>query len=267
MAQNLSLPTEITAQSFDGLTLTPEEEQSAILKALEEKRTRLKQDETKLARERLHAHMLSKWDHKQMLDFVVARAWQDYQIDFQIDKSNAEVLKLLCYYTTNNPIFEKRGQGFSLHKGLVIMGNVGTGKTTLMKLFSRNQKQSFLLTPCRKITELYEVDGEEAVTSFSAPVQESGTDIRFFNQRVLGQCFDDLGTEKNPVLHFGNRTNVMTNVILNRYDSRRTMPHTMTHITTNLDAAMLDEQYGSRVKSRLREMFNVIVLEGSDRRK
>lgn len=37
-------------------------------------------------------------------------------------------------------------------------------------------------------------------------------------------------------------------------------------ITTNLNNEEIELKYGSRVLSRLREMFNVFILEGKDRR-
>ncbi|MDT8347935.1 MAG: ATPase, partial [Flavobacteriaceae bacterium] len=42
-----------------------------------------------------------------------------------------------------------------------------------------------------------------------------------------------------------------------------------THITTNLNAEELEARYGSRVRSRLREMFNLISFDKAsvDKRK
>ena len=69
-------------------------------------------------------------------------------------------------------------------------------------------------------------------------------------------CFDDLGTENN-LKYFGNECNVMAEVLLSRYDlfiSRQLI----THITTNLSAPEIEAVYGNRVRSRMREMFNLI---------
>jgi len=38
---------------------------------------------------------------------------------------------------------------------------------------------------------------------------------------------------------------------------------TITHITTNLNAQELEKRYGNRVRSRLREMFNLISFEST----
>ena len=64
-------------------------------------------------------------------------------------------------------------------------------------------------------------------------------------------------TTKNEAIkkHFGNEINALENVILNRYDKKL---FTKTHFTTNLSADEITEMYGTRVKSRLRKMCNMI---------
>ena len=80
-------------------------------------------------------------------------------------------------------------------------------------------------------------------------------------------CFDDLGVEPNTKV-YGNSCNVMAEILLDRYD-QFTRHGMLTHLTTNLNADMLEQLYGDRVRSRLREMFNLISFpaEAPDRRK
>ena len=57
-----------------------------------------------------------------------------------------------------------------------------------------------------------------------------------------------------------NSVSPSTKIILNRYDlfvSKRMM----THITTNLSASELESIYGNRIRSRMREMFNLVAFE------
>jgi hypothetical protein len=49
--------------------------------------------------------------------------------------------------------------------------------------------------------------------------------------------------------------NKMAEIILSRYE-RFTRTRCLTHFTTNLSADEIEERYGSRVRSRLREMCN-----------
>jgi len=60
----------------------------------------------------------------------------------------------------------------------------------------------------------------------------------------------------------------MGEILLSRYDLFKTK-NVKTHITTNLNAEELEARYGSRVRSRMREMFNLISFDSSttDKRK
>lgn len=52
----------------------------------------------------------------------------------------------------------------------------------------------------------------------------------------------------------------MAEILLSRYDLfiTRRIP---THATTNLNAKELEDLYGNRVRSRMRELFNLIAFE------
>jgi len=54
----------------------------------------------------------------------------------------------------------------------------------------------------------------------------------------------------------------MAEIFLSRYDLFITKK-LQTHITTNLSASEIEKQYGNRVRSRLREMVNLIAFEKS----
>jgi hypothetical protein len=74
-------------------------------------------------------------------------------------------------------------------------------------------------------------------------------------------CFDDLGVEPT-VCHYIKECNVMGEILLSRYDLFKAK-NTKTHITTNLNAEELEARYGGRVRSRLREMFNLVGFDES----
>ena len=52
----------------------------------------------------------------------------------------------------------------------------------------------------------------------------------------------------------------MAEILLSRYEIF-TAKKTQTHITTNLSATEIENYYGNRVRSRLREMINLIAFE------
>ena len=81
----------------------------------------------------------------------------------------------------------------------------------------------------------------------------------FNNHMPKVYCFDDLGTENN-LKYYGNDCNVMAEILLSRYDmfvSRKMI----THLTTNLNSSEIESIYGIRVRSRMREMFNLISFD------
>lgn len=158
------------------------------------------------------------------------------------------IYQLLSFYFTNDKRFEERSN-FSLNKGLLIFGNIGCGKTTILNLFRNNPKQGYGMVGCKNIAHLYAQEGSKVIDKYSGML--SGSTI--YGQKEAGICFDDLGTESSTK-HFGTESNVMSDILLNRYDRN----DNTTHLTTNLTAEQIKEFYGDRVASRMKEMFNLI---------
>lgn len=169
-----------------------------------------------------------------------------------IDKDNEEIVWLLCLYFTQDERFDL--EGYDLSKGVVLFGGVGVGKTTLMKRFFKNQHQSFIMKMCREIEDEYASTGDSVLTSYGYP-RPAIMNSDPFGHQVLGYCFDDIGTEPMGK-YYGKQSNVMAEIILNRYD--REVPFNQTHLTTNLTIEEIKERYGSRVTDRMRQMFNLI---------
>lgn len=160
------------------------------------------------------------------------------------------ILRLTAYFLKDETMCNKAG--ISLQKGILLSGPVGCGKTTLMNLirFVAQSENKFILKPCRDISFEFIQDGYEIIHRYS-----KGS---LYQSEPKTFCFDDLGTENN-LKYYGNECNVMAEIILSRYDlfvSRKLQ----THITTNLSASEIEKQYGNRVRSRLREMVNLIAF-------
>lgn len=170
--------------------------------------------------------------------------------------------QLACYFT-NDSRFETNG--LKLDKGLCLMGNIGTGKTTLMRMFSKNKRQCYRVISTRKVAGEFSDSGNSVIKQYSGLGRNAFGDSSCFLQEYYGYCFDDLGTENIKKI-YGQSVNVMEEIILNRYDARD-VGWNNTHITTNLTADEIESIYGSRVRSRMREMFNIIELTWNDLRK
>lgn len=174
--------------------------------------------------------------------------------NFSLSEEEERIYKILAMYFTNDKGIEK--MGLSLDKGLVLHGGVGCGKTTIMKLFRDNPSQPYGIVECMKIADQYKQ-------------KEGGADVIHQYSFLPSICFNDLGTEieSGESSHFGNKKNVMAEIILNHYERNERKKFKL-HFTTNLAADEQGDLYGVRVRSRLREMCNIISLEGiEDKRK
>jgi DNA replication protein DnaC len=229
--------------------LTPEEIQSVLRIAAEHK----------LAEQRLIEYNRKLREPKPKVvvsaekyyEWVITQAKENIK-GFTISKEEEKLYKLLSLYFTEDKRFEDGG--YSLKKGIMLWGAYGCGKTTIMKAFMQNPLSDFGVIPCRRVAEIYAEEGNEIVWRYA---------------KVESICFDDLGTEAEAGLkqHFGNKKNVLGDIILNYYDTNSSKEFRM-HFTTNLSTDQIEEIYGGRARSRLREMCNLISLEGiNDKRK
>ncbi len=118
---------------------------------------------------------------------------------------------------------------------------------SIMRLFEP-AKERFLMKSCRNVSFEFIKDGYDTIHKYSRH--------SFNKHEPQAWCFDDLGTE-NTLKYYGNECNIMAEILLSRYDlfvSRQLI----THLTTNLSASEIEDVYGNRVRSRMREMFNLV---------
>ena len=201
-------------------------------------------------------------------DFPGCRNWLEGQgkkmfgAHFRIFQEDQELLLALLIYA----IGDKEGaakRNLDLKKGILLNGPIGCGKTSLMTLinyFFPKGKQ-YQIKSAREISFEYEKEGYKTINRYSKTTLKSGTSA--INPNIF--CFDDLGIEQ-PQKYFGNECNVMAEILLSRYDLfvLKGLP---THLTTNLSASELESKYGNRIRSRMREMFNLVAFDKNSRDK
>ena len=181
---------------------------------------------------------------------------------FKILPEDVEVVQKLNTWFLND---EQQAMhlGINLKKGILLTGPVGCGKTTLMRLMREivPPQQKFGIKSCRDITFEFHKEGYDTILRYSHQAFERNT------YRPFTTCFDDLGAE-STLKYYGNECNVMGEILLSRYD-HYISDHMLTHATTNLSAHELENYYGIRVRSRMREMFNLISFDSnsSDKRR
>ncbi len=169
------------------------------------------------------------------------------------DKKHEVKIKDLCCY------FAKDARSlFDLSKGLLFMGPIGNGKTTLAKMFSANQNHSFRVVSMLDVSFDYKTNGEQGVKPYSINFK---TAPNMYGNSEYGYCFDDVGTEEIPARHYGESKNVFAEILQLRYHNQHLVPFNSTHVTTNKTPEELESLYGSRCYDRMKEMFNVVLLE------
>lgn len=292
LAKNLRLTDDQTLELY---VLTPEEEAKAVAWAIDEakkfmawkmRRVLKTQDEI------LHKLSLVNWEEKINRQEVLARAnaakmqaqWQQGQrkadreqeinrlnelqqywtygrvyklmkhnslhvFGKELDETpgNLPAIKSLCFFIARDDRFADE-LGFDRQKGLLIRGPSGTGKTHLVRCAEDNGLNPILTLSILDITEKVTEDGKYQIN----------------NQGKKIIYLDDVGTEESSVKHFGTTILWFKNYIETVYHRTKCYNHLI--ITTNLNFQGLGNQYGFRVASRMREMFNVVDLTGKDYR-
>ena len=193
-----------------------------------------------------------RYNYCDAMQWLEQRGKQMFGQHFNIINEDHELItKLISYFLKDEIMINHFG--LNPNKGILLTGPIGAGKSTLISLmrFYEPANVRFSIKACRDVSFEFIQQGYETIHKYSRN--------SFRNHEPQTWCFDDLGTENN-LKYFGNECNVMAEILLSRYDlfiSRKLI----THLTTNLSASEIEEQYGNRVRSRLREMMNLISFE------
>ncbi len=195
------------------------------------------------------------YNFQKSLDFISNMGQKTYGQHFQLYPEDMPIIrKLFAYLIKDSENTIK--QGLDPRKGILLCGPIGAGKTSLMMLMRQilPPANTFMVKPCRDVSFEFQKDGFEVIHRYS----KKSFAIQPGSKTPKTICFDDLGAEQN-LKHFGNQCNVMTEILHSRYELFIT-DGLITHLTTNLNATEIEKQYGARIRSRLREMMNIIAF-------
>lgn len=242
---------------------------------------------------------------------ILQSAGQRRFTGFRLHAEDKEPIeKLLVYFLRYESEYERLG--IDPNKGVMLMGGIGVGKTTLMQLMTMwanyefakelqhrepylvidKSQEKWKMFYCRKIAEDYVSNGMSAITRHTSTLFENKVTGLYEPHELT---FDDLGREGvlktinetqtidgRPVKvlraseatdfavfggNYAPKRNVMAEIIQNRYEKWISDKRFKTHFTTNLTPHLIQDVYGDLVRSRLREMCNVIKFNSEDKRK
>lgn len=210
----------------------------------------------KLEEERKGKELRETWNAKNIYKLMAWTSQNEYGKklilkDPETGNDFTKLITALCFFVSRDKRFETDFDPklkYSLNKGLLIRGVSGLGKTHLVKCIAKNGLNPILILSMLDISEEIRINGEINVSL-------DGFGIIYL---------DDVGTEEADAKHYGNVINFFKNFIEGTYLRRKSFSHIM--MSTNNSFAQLEQIYGFRVRSRIKDMFNVIDVTGKDMR-
>lgn len=153
-------------------------------------------------------------------------------------------------------------------KGLLLIGNIGVGKTMMMKTMQvvlRESPRRFRWVNCLEFKDMLED-------------QMKPSEIKEMYGRGL-KCdlyIDDLGLGRSDFNRFGNVTNIISEILFER-DELFVSDGYRTHLSSNVPTTVksdappevksLERMYGDRILDRMKQMCNQIIWTGKSLRK
>lgn len=214
------------------------------LQDLWHKQQREKEKEAEQTRQK---ELVETWTAKSMYRLMQWTSRNIFGKDLIINSDNKRLITALCFFLSRDRRFETE-LGYSLKKGLLIRGISGLGKTYLVRCVEKNDLNPILILSMIEIADQIKQEGEYQV--------------HLGDNKII--YLDDVGTEEATVNHYGTKINFFKNFIELVYLNNR--PFNQLMFSTNNSFAEIEEKYGFRVRSRMKDMFNVIDVSGKDMR-
>jgi DNA replication protein DnaC len=197
--------------------------------------------------EREQRELVAYWTASRMYGRLRNNARDRYGKELIENADTMPLIKALCFFLSRDPRFETE-LGYSLKKGLLIRGVSGLGKTFLVECLADNGLNPVRILSLIEITDAVKQDGEYQVSLAGA------------NTLYL----DDVATESTPVKYYGTELHWFKDYLELYYSRKR--PFNQLMISTNCSFQQLEDKYGFRVRSRIKDMFNIIDVTGKDLR-
>lgn len=172
------------------------------------------------------------------------------------------------YYIDLVRYFSNHAGTLDVNKGLLISGDIGTGKTLSMKVMQKMFGNIKIVSARHLIREflMSKVNGMDVLDEYGRRSFYKTPQGQIDIKRPMQIYFDDLGLEEVNTKMYGNQQNILAEILLDRYENFK--HHGMkTYATTNLTPDAMEKIYGLRVRDRMVEMMNYVTLTGKSKRK
>lgn len=200
----------------------------------------------KIENENNKQKLLEKCNARYMYSLMKWTSKNDFGKDLILNQYNKNFITTICYFLSKDNRFETE-LGHSFNKGLLIRGICGIGKTYLLKCVSDNELNPIDIFSMIHITDEIRKNGAFKINA----------------RKII--YLDDVGAEEPTVTHYGSKISFFEDFILRYYVHNKSFYNLI--VSTNNNPNELEAKYGFRVRSRMREMFNVIDVKGEDMRK
>lgn len=186
---------------------------------------------------------------------------------FIIDDSNKHILRFLLYYFNRCELAKDvfPNTNYDIDKNIMIIGNVGVGKTLLMDAFSLYLKETNNPRFFHNVSQTQMLNSYKLYNHLDKFIYNEACS-KNFSGNPHNLCVNDLGLQTNKF--YGQDTKfIIDEFIYARYELW-TSKRKFAHITTNLNIEevkqLFVDEYG-RLQDRLK-MFNVIPMVGESKR-
>lgn len=196
--------------------------------------------------ERKQQELKEKWTANMVYRQIKWASQVQYGKPLIVNNDTMQIIKPLCFFISGDERFETE-LGYSFNKGICFRGISGLGKTFIVQCAAENEIHPISILSMLEIAADVKDDGE-----FNLPQGFS----KFY--------IDDVGSEEHIQNHYGTKINWFKNFIETFY--LRSKQYNRLIISTNNTASQIEEKYGFRVRSRFKDIFNVIDVSGKDLR-
>lgn len=197
------------------------------------------------------------WDEQAKLIFQIAKTFEP---GYLVNEYNKDILKQLLLYFTGNQDFNG-----NLHKGIMLVGGVGTGKSLIFKIFKTYtgyfRTNSYQSATAIDIIDNVNTFGTKYLDEFSHRFEKNTNKVH-----PITYYIDDIASKNENIKHYGTDIKVIEQLLSLRYNVFEKYG-TLTHVSTNILPSKMKDIYENRIISRMNEMFNIIEIKGRDYRR